>query len=208
MIAGLARENADLPVQQAAIRTLVVAHAVMYRIGLPFGQVHLHGRMQIDFQDISRGFQQGIHRHPPTTEHIVCLQDTRPVQGNVGIGVQAVEAQFRTRVRQQGIRHVERARIDPVLLVHPLHGALAETHKGVVDEAGGHKVGMYGPRYDCRIGLMPAGLPHLPGAIQRKRPVEIGKSRSRPAQERHSQEEKDSFHINRRVSGNSVRDGR
>ena len=58
---------------------------------------------------------------------------------------------------------------------------------------------------------MPTGLPHLPGTVQRKRRVDIGKSRSRygcPTQERRSQEEKDSFHINRRVNGISGRDGR
>ena len=96
MVAGLARKNADLPVQQAAVCTLVVAHPIMDRVGFPLGQVHLYGRVQIDFQHIPRGFQQGIHRHPPTTEHIVCLQDTRSVQGDVGIGIQAVKAQLRT----------------------------------------------------------------------------------------------------------------
>ena len=58
------------------------------------------------------------------------------------------------------------------------------------------------------LGLMPTGLPHLPGTVQQKRRVGTGDNRSRKAQEGRSQEGKDPFHINRRVSGNSVRDGR
>ena len=87
------------------------------------------------------------------------------VEIDVGVGVESVENQFTIVGGQFSLGGHERCLIHPVLFVHPLHCALVEAEKRVLDDLVGHEVGVHCAWHGGRIPDFGTSLPELPSVV-------------------------------------------
>ena len=134
MITGFAGKYADFLVEYPTVFGLVVTGFVMVGQCIPFGDVHLDGRMEIDFQDIFSGFQFRLYVCFPFTEHVVGFQYFLFVQIYVCISVESFEYEVYILPLHYFRSQLEGGLVDPVFLIYPLHTAFVEAEEGIFDD--------------------------------------------------------------------------
>ena len=165
VIACLAGEDAHEFVEYASVLRLVRPGVESVVVLVAFGEVDLDGRMEIDFQFVFARFELVLYVDAPCAVHIVGVEQRRAVEIDVGIGVESVENQFAIVGSQFSLGGNKRCLIHPVFFVHPLHSALVEAEKRVLDDLVGHEVGVNGAGHGGRIPDFGTSLPELPSVV-------------------------------------------
>ena len=154
MITGFAGKYADFLVEYPTVFGLVVTGFVMVGQCIPFGDVHLDGRMEIDFQDIFSGFQLLLRSVFHSLEHVGRFQHFFFVQI---LGRISVESSSNTRSTScffgsQLERRFSADRSFPYLST-AIHRVRVEAEEGIFDDLVVHQVGAHhpGPVAGCEL---------------------------------------------------------
>ena len=143
VVTSFAGEYADFLIEYSAVLGLVVAGFILVRQGVPLGNIHFDGGVEIDFQYVLTGFQVGLDAGFPFAEHVVGFQYLLLVQVYVGIRIQSFEDEVDVLPSHHFGGELEGGLVYPVFFVNPLHAALVEAEERVFDDFVVHQVGVH-----------------------------------------------------------------